>query len=265
MHYIKILLALFIFVFQQSIFGQTVLPEKNDFVIISPKGSQTFMFTNMAGMYYYGNTGSRNTSPFHGLSFLTTKIVEDYFIEAGGQVLNRSKAEVHLYKNKLIRHHNSIELIEETTISDSIPVLIIKLISKQQIPISIYPLVARSNRSHDFSKTWSPPENTLYISHRKQLVQNSNQNKNKWIGITTFPSCTFAEDISEGINSQNRSSQTKIFLPGKMNFYLEGSGYIFFIIANNKKDILNYREQILKDLNLKIDKKDIPIEGIRKA
>ncbi|MBC8181832.1 hypothetical protein H8E88_12000 [candidate division KSB1 bacterium] len=265
MFYIKILLAIFIFVFQQSIFSQTVLPKKNDFVIIPPKESQSFMFTNMAGMYYYGETGSRNTSPFHGLSFLTTKIVEDYLIEAGGQVLKRSDAEVHLYKNKLIRHHNSIELIEETTISDSIPVLIIKLSSKQQIPISVFPLIAKSGGSQNYSKTWSPPENTLYISRRKQLVENNTQNNGKWIGISTFPAGNFSNEIIEEINYQNRSTKTKIFLPGKINFYLEGSGYIFFFIADSKKDILNYRKQILKDLNLKINKKEIPIEGIRKA
>jgi len=219
----------------------------------------------MAGMYYYGNTSKRNTSPFHGLSFLTSKIVEDYIIKAGEQILTHSDAEVHLYKNKLVRHHNSSELIEETSISDSLPVLILKLNSKQEIPISFYPLVAETNGFKDFSKTWSPLENTLYISHRKQLVQNNQGNNTKWIGITTFPNCTFSEDTIEGKDYQTRSPETKIFLPGQLAFYLEGDGYIFFIIGNNKNDILNYRKQILKDLNLKIDKKEIPIEGIRKA
>jgi len=265
LYYIKTLLILFIFVFQQSILSQTVLQETNDFIIIPPRESQSFMFTNTVGMYYYGETGAQNTSPFHGLSFLTTKIVEDYLIEARGQILNRSDAETHLYKNKIIRQYNSIELIQQTTISDSIPVLIIKLSSKQQIPISIFPLIARSNGSQNYSKTWSPADNILYLSRRQQLIQNNNQNNGKWIGITTFPAGNFSEDSIEEINYQNQSTRTKIFLPGKINFYLEGNGYIFFFIADNKKNILNYRKQILKNLNLHINEKEIPIEGIRKA
>ena len=60
----------------QLLFGQTATQEKN-YQIIPPNQSQSFMFTNLLGMYYYGETGSQNTSPYHGLSILTQKLFED--------------------------------------------------------------------------------------------------------------------------------------------------------------------------------------------
>jgi len=254
-----------IFVFLQSLFGQIKLQEKKDFLIIPPNKSQSFMFTNAVGMYYYGETGSQNTSPFHGLSFLTNKLLEDYLIQVNGQMLNRSKAEAHLYPEKLKRLYSKLHLTEETTISDSFPVLIVKISSTQKLPISLFPLISKSNGSQNYSKTWSPADNILYISSRKQLVQNNNKNYGGWIGITTLPSGEFTEASIEQINYQNRSIQPKIYLPGKIDFFLEDSSYIFFFIADSKKDILNTRKQILKKLNLKINKKETQIEGIRKA
>ncbi len=248
----------------QPLFGQATKQEKN-VKIIPQNESQSFMFTNSLGLYYYGETGLANTSPYHGLSFLTRKLIEDYIIEAGGQVLNRSNAEARLYRNKLIRSYTAPEIDEEIALSDSLPVLTVKISSNSRLPISVFPLIFRSNRVQNYTKNWSPSEKILYITHKKQLVQNNKVNYAEWIGISTYPGGEFSEANIGEIIKKNQTVNTKTYLPGKVNLYLEDTVYIFFIIANNKKDILKYREQILKTLNIEMKKKETQIEGIRKA
>ena len=134
-----------------------------------------------------------------------------------------------------------------------------------RLPISVFPLIFKLNRVQNYTRNWSPSEKILYISHKKQLVQNNKVNYAEWIGISTYPGGELSEaNIGEIIN-KNQTVNTKIYLPGKINLYLEDTVYIFFIIANSKKDILKYKKQILKNLNLEINKKETQIEGIRKA
>ena len=74
MSYINTLLILVFWVCTQPLFGQTTEQEQN-VQIIPQNESQSFMFTNSLGLYYYGETGLQNTSPYHGLSFLTRKLL----------------------------------------------------------------------------------------------------------------------------------------------------------------------------------------------
>ena len=264
MRYLTTLMIIIFIVSVQSPFCQTIKQEEN-YQVIPSNQSQPFMFTNLLGMYYYGETGSQNTSPYHGLSILTHKLFEDYMVEVDGQILIRSKAETHLYRDKLKRIYTNPELNEEITISDSLPVLTVKISSKSQFPISIFPLIPQTSRMQGYSKNWSSSEKILYITRKQQLVQNNKENYAGWIGISIFPDGEFSETNVDKIINKYKKANTKTFVPGEIVTYLDDNIYIFIIIANNKRDILKYRQQIFNDLNLKIEKKEIKVEGIRKV
>lgn len=248
----------------QALFSQTTEREKNVKIIPQNK-SQSFMFTNLLGLFYYGETGMQNTSRYHGLSMLTQKLIEDYVIEIGGQILDRSNAETHLYRDKLNRLYTEPKIIEEIVLSDSLPVLSIKLKSSLRLPFSVMPLFSWFNQKSNYSKSWSSSNKILFITSKKQLVTNTETNEAGWVGVTTFPGGDFTDSNMDKKFSRQQNINTNMFLPGKINSYLEDSIYIFFIIANSKKEIIKYRDQIFKNLNLKIFKEESKIEGIRKA
>jgi len=264
---ITVLLIMGQLIFSHGIFGQVNSPASGDnkFLIVPEGQSRSFMFTNRLGLFYYGETSLPNTSQFHGLSYLTHKFLEDYLIEIAGDDVSRSKAEVHLLGEKLIRYFKSMSVEEEVAIVDTLPILMIKIRSKQKTPLAVSPLISGSNQKEDYILEWSPSDKILQVARKHHLVRNDDANYPVWIGIYAYPEGEYITTELEGAMPKNRLVDNKSFCPGKINIYLEKEVVIFFIIGDSKNDLLKIRNQMLKNLNIDLKKPNSQIEGVRQA
>lgn len=249
------------------LFAQPIHPSSSEKKpLIIPEGqSRTFMFTNRLGVFYYGETGSPNSSAFQGLSYLTQKILDDYVIELNGVELSRTKAEVQLVGDKLIRSYKTFSIEEEVALADSLPVLMIRLKSKQKTPVAVAPLIANSERGQDFTLDWSRKEKILHINNTQKLVRNSDSNSQVWIGVYSYPDGEYSPAEIEPFDQRSRLNQSDIFCPGKINMYLESEAVIFFIIGTSKNEVLKNRNRMLRKLNIEPQKPQSQIEGVRQA
>ncbi len=255
-HRIKLLVV--VLSFSSLLFGQINLEIEKNFKVIPPNENQPFMFTNAVGLFYYGNTSSVNTSRFQGLSFLTSKIMEDYAIEINGQVMNRSQAEAHLFSNKLERKYNSLNMVEEIAVSDSLPVFIIKITSLHRLPISFRPIIATANGTRNYVSSWSFSDNMLFLSPAEQSEQNR---KAGWIGFFTYPLGNLSDDEMEQKKNQSSAKTNAFFLPGKIDFVLaDGINLIMVIVADNKNQVIEVRNELLTKFKPSIVKKEMAIE-----
>ena len=261
-----VLLIIALSCFCQNMLAQNYAPASQDkkVIIIPQNQSRTFMFTNQTGLFYCGETSLPNTSQFHGLSYLTHEFLEDYFIEIGGTELNRSVSEVHLFSNKFIRYFKNIAIQEEVTIADSLPALTVKISSNQKAPMAIAPIIAGSSQSQDYVLYWSTSDKILYIAKKHHLVRDDEDNYPIWLGVCTFPDGEYTTGY-ESLPNRDAFIEDEIFIPGKLNVYLEGDAYIFFIINDSKAGVLRKRNKILKKMELDIEKSNSQIEGVRQA
>jgi len=220
---VTVLLIIFNFCLSQNLFSQTIHSATNDKrAVIVPAGqSRTFMFTNQMGLFYYGETGSPNTSRYQGLSYLTHKFLEDYVIEASGVLLSRTDAEVHLIGDKLVRHFKNLSVEEEVSMSDSLPILMVKLRSKQKTHLAIAPFISGSNKKQDFTVDWSTSDKVLYISRIQKLVQNDHDSFPKFFGICSYPEGEYSTTGIKYSTTKSTSAHKNVFCPGKINIYLE--------------------------------------------
>ncbi|MDZ7264211.1 MAG: hypothetical protein ONB16_06470 [candidate division KSB1 bacterium] len=249
-----------------ALVGQTsnALPEREKVLIVPPGQSRTFMFTNKLGLFYYGETSQPNISAFHGLSYLTRKYLDDYFIEIAGEELRRDKAEVHLLGNKIIRYFSNPELEEEIAIVDSLPVMMIKIRSKQKAPTTIGARIAEGTLA-DYTIEWSAADKMLQISRKHQLVRNDDKNYPAWLGIYAYPDGEYIPAEIDTAPAKSQSSRNKSFCPGEINVYLESEVLILFIIGESKSDLLKIRNRMLKNLKIELKKPNSQIEGVRQA
>lgn len=238
--------------------------ENQKVILVPPESTHSFMLTNPLGLFYCGETGLPNTSAYHGLSFLTHEFLEDYLLEFGATILDRSKAEACLYSDSLTRNYSSLQVQEHISISDSLPVMMVRIASQQRFPLFVTPLFSGSSKPTDYIVTWSATDKILYIARKNHLVRNDQYNYPVWIGISTYPAGNYSESGIEAFAGSLTLLEQDILYPGKINLFLEEKAYIFFIIGDSKNDILNLRNLSYKNLNLEIHKKDQQIEGIRK-
>ena len=235
-------------------------------VVIIPKGqSRSFMLTNSNAAFFFSETGSANISSFQGLNVQTHEFLEDYIIEVNGKALNKGNAEAYLYPNKLIRKYENLELDEEITLLDSLPVLVIKLTSPKKLPLALVPCISGSNRSKNFVTYWTDEDKLLYIAKKNHMVRNEKEDYPVWIGIYTYPQAEFLSSDADIRKSYVGFNKSEGFLPGKLNYFLDGTAYIFFIIGDNKSDVLQKRKRVLKKYNIFIEKSSKKIEGVRKT
>lgn len=264
---IAIILIMFWFFLNHSIFAQTIRRSSYDQkIVIVPEGqSRTFMFTNRKGLFYYGETGLPNTSNYNGLSYLTHEFLEDYVIEIGGVQLSRSRAEVHLMGDKLVRYFKNLPIEEEISMADSLPIVMIKIRSKQKASMAIAPLISGSSQKLDFIVDWSSSDKVLFIARKNHLVRNDANNYPIWLGICSYPEGEFTITRSEKLAEKSKLVKEKIFFPGKINIYFESEAIMLFIIGNSKNDLLRSRNLMLRELNIEIKRHNSQIEGVRQV
>ncbi|MFZ5516638.1 MAG: hypothetical protein ACOY90_08365 [Candidatus Zhuqueibacterota bacterium] len=261
-----VLLIITLSCFGRQSVAQNNTPEAQDskVIIIPQNQSRTFMFTNQSGLFYCGETSLPNTSQFHGLSYLTHEFLEDYIVDIGGTELKRSASEVHLFSKKFIRFFKNTAIQEEVAIADSLPALIVKITSDQKAPMTIAPVIAGSNQAQDYVLYWSTSDKILYIAKKHHLVRDDDNNYPIWIGVCTFPNGEYTTGY-ESLPDRDAIIEDATFVPGKLNVYLEGDAYIFFIIDDSKAGILRKRNRILKKLEIDFEKSNSQIDGVRQA
>lgn len=262
-----ILLNMVWLVLNHHLLAQTIRPSSYDQkMIIIPEGqSRTFMFTNRKGLFYYGETGLPNTSHYNGLSYLTHEFLEDYIVEIGGTQLSRSQAEVHLMGDKLIRHFKNCSVEEEISMADSLPILMIKIGSKQRAPMTIVPLISGSNQQQDFNVDWSASDKVLFIARKNHLVRDVENNYPIWLGICTYPEGEYTAFGAEDLVKKSTLAKEQLFYPGKINMFIEAEAIILFIIGDSKNDLIRNRNLMLRQMNIEIKKNNSQIEGVRQA
>ena len=240
--------------------------EKNEDVVIIPRGqSRSYMLVNNNSTYYFSETGSINISSFQGLNVETYEFLDDYILEVNGTVLKREISEAYLYPDKLVRKYIDFDLQEEITLLDSLPVLIIKLESNKKLSITLGPFISSQSPSRKFVTYWAEEDKLLYVAKRNHTVRSEREDYPVWTAIYTFPNARFLESDSDVNKSYVGFSKENNFLPGKLNFFLDNTAYIFFIIGDNKNDVLIKRKHVLKQFNIFIEKSGKKIEGVRKT
>ena len=264
---IVIILTMFCIFLNHIIFAQTIRRSSFDQkTVIVPEGqSRTFMFTTRKGLFYYGETGLPNTSNYNGLSYLTHEYLEDYVIDINGVQLSRSQAEVHLMGNKLVRYFKNPSIEEEISMADSLPILMIKVRSKQKTPMAIAPLISSQNKKQDFIVDWSTSDKVLYIAQKNHLVRNDENDYPIWLGISTYPEGEFTITKTEQLAQKSKLAKGNFFYPGKINIFLESEAIMLFIIGDSKKDLLRSRNRMLRELQIEIKRQKSQIDGVRQA
>ena len=262
---LKILFLMLVFSVNFTGYSYSQKIKNKDMVIIPQGQSRSYMLTNNNAAFYFSETGSGNISAFQGLNVQTHEFLEDYIIEINGTVLTRESGEAHLYPNKLIRKYNKIDLDEEITLMDSLPVLIIKLNSTKKMPIAIVPFISGASQSRNYITYWTEEDKLLYIAKKNHMVRSEKENYPVWTGVCTFPDAEFLETDSDIKRSYVDFEKEKSFLPGKLNFFLDKVAYIFIIVGDNKEDVLKKRKNVLKQFNIYIEKSNKKIKGVRKT
>jgi len=261
-----VLFALFLIIFLLEGFAveknATEAVDKN--VIIIPKGeSRSFMLTNHDATFFSGETGSLTRSSFHGMNVNTHEFFEDYILEVEGTMLKREDAEVYLHPDKLVRSYPNVNLNEEITLLDTIPVLVIKLTSENKRQLSFLPHFSEIRRSKNFVTYWSEDDRLLYIANQNHLERNSKEDYPVWTGIYIFPNADFNSTDVDLRQSYVGLVRKDVFLPGELSFQLDTTAYIFIIVGDDKKDIVSVRQRILKHFNIFLEKNTKNIKGIR--
>ena len=258
-----ILIIVFILYCSCNSFSQE---NKTKNVIVIPKGqSRSFILTNNNAAFFFSETGNANTSAFQGLNVQTHEFLEDYAIEINGRVLKRETADAYLYPNKLIRKYDNLDFKEEITLLDSLPVLVIKLTSSKKLQLALIPFISGASQSKNFITYWTEEDRLLYIAKKKHIVRSKDENYPVWTGVCTHPHAEFLDLDSDLQRAYVGLKKKDRFLPGKLNFLLDGTAYIFFIIGDNKNDVLQKRKQVLRKFNIFIEKSSKKIDGVRKT
>ena len=228
-------------------------------------GLKVLNAANNYATFFFSETGSNTISSFQGLNVQTHEFLEDYLIEVNGQPLKRETADAYLHPNKLIRKYEDIEITEEITLLDSIPVLVVKINSIKKLPISVIPIISGTGQSKNYVTYWTEEDKLLYIAKKNHMVRKENENYPVWTGVSTFPNAEFLDSDSEIKRAYVGYGEKKSFLPGRLNFILDGTAYIFTIIGDNKEDVLQKRKHVLKRFNIFIEKSNKKIDGVRKT
>ena len=251
----------FILYYSNLLFGQ--LQNETDVIVVPKAQSRSFMLTNNRSTFFFSETGSQNTSSMQGLNVGTVELLEDYILEVNGKPLNRKDSEAFLYPNKVVRKYSSINFEEEVTLMDSLSVLSIKLKSSQKIRISIIPIISKEKNNEKYIQLWSGEDRLLFIAPKNLKKEDQTENNLLLTGIFTYPNSEYL-DISKNSNKTYVGfAKKKDFLPGKLDFYLDGTAHIFIIVGKDKQHILNMRKQALQQFNIYIDDKKQKIDGLR--
>ncbi|MBD3287204.1 hypothetical protein GF337_00230 [candidate division KSB1 bacterium] len=238
--------------------------QKKKNVVIIPKGqSRSFMLTNFNSTFYFAETSSKNTSSFQGFNVQTHEFLEDYVLEVKGRPISRSNAEIYLYPNKLVRKYSDIPLEEEVSLSDSLPVLVVKLTSTEKLPLAVSPQISEDGTSKNFINHWKEDENVLFIAKRSHTARKEEDDYPVWTGIYVYPGASFTGSNASGSNV--RMVNREGFIPGKLTFELDGTAYVFVVVGDDKNDVLEKRKIVLKQFNIFLEKSGKKIEGVRRT
>jgi len=231
-----------------------------------PKGqNESFILTNSVSTYFFGETGQMNSSDFQGLNVSTIEYLDDYIIEVNGRVLNRRNAEVTLYSDKIVRTYTDYPLTEEVTLMDSLPVLVIKLVSGKKLPITFLPVISGITASRRDVAFWAGEDKFLYIRNRSLRVSQQVTGDEYWSGIFVFPEAEYVKVNPDIKKFYVGHSSGQGFLPGKLTSFIDNPVYIFVIIGEGKKDIIEKRKTVLNKLKLYNRETNKKIDGVRKT
>ncbi|MEE4312339.1 MAG: hypothetical protein V2J62_10780 [candidate division KSB1 bacterium] len=247
--------------------GNTVLHSQgiDDVVQVSKGRSQSYMLTNDCASYFYAESGGPNSSHFQGFNVQTHEFLEDFILEVNGRLLQRSQAEAYIHHDKLIRRYAEFELEEHVSLLDSLPVLCVKLTSARKLPLTLIPLISGENVSRNYITYWTQDDEILYIAQKNHLSRTGNNDYPVWTGVYTYPESEFLSSDPDLRRHYVSYREKEGFLPGKLNFFLDGNAYIFFIIGDDKQDILSLRKKVLRKYQIYEKNMEEKIEGVRKT
>lgn len=255
---------IFVFIFAGVLVNSFASDNSKKNVVVVPQGqSRSFMLTNYNSTFYFAETSSKNTSSFQGFNVQTHEFLEDYVLEVNDTPLSRKNAEIHLYPDKLVRKYSDAPLEEEVTLSDSLPVLIIKLSSKEKLNMAVSPQISDNGKSNNYVNQWKEEDNILFIAKRSHTVRNDDNDYPVWTGVYVYPGATFMGSNYGGSNV--RMVKSDGFVPGSLNFVLDGTAYVFFIVGDDKNDVLAMRKHVLKQFNIYLEESGKKIEGVRRT
>lgn len=225
----------------------------------------SYMLTNNACSYLWAESGSRNSTPLQGFNVNATEYLEDYVIEVDGKILQRNQAETSIYSDRIVRDYTDINLTEEASLMDSLPVLMIKLTSTKKVPIAFIPLISDVNTPRNFTAHWDEDGRLLFVTRGNMMVSNSDLRSKSWTGIFVYPESDYvninlgAQRYYVGLTQQGN------VLPGKLTSFIDNPVYIFVIVGKDRQEVMDRRKITLDQLNLYMRDKTTKIEGVRKT
>jgi hypothetical protein len=198
-------------------------------VTCTTSDSTAFFYTNNATAFYYGEACRLNAKPLQGLNILTQKYFEDYLLQFDGNPLIRSRAEVFIYHDRLVRKHSPQQVTEEITLVDSLNVLAVKVTSEVQGVLEMIPGFPGSRLASDFEVRWEREFGVLHVGQRPAM-RSAGDSKMPVTLVTTRPAASFAPYDARQSGAFSKLFASPTFFPGSLQVALRDSA-VFYVIA----------------------------------
>ncbi|MBE0643572.1 MAG: hypothetical protein IH600_05795 [Bacteroidetes bacterium] len=122
-----------------SMLGDVSYAQLPTYTIPPHAQSRLFCYTNKQAAFYAGVANGLNSSGFHGITREKQKLFENYWIQFGEQVLDRSTAEIEITPAGFRRRYPLYNTVEEVLFSDSLTLLCVSVRSEYRGSVRIYP------------------------------------------------------------------------------------------------------------------------------
>ncbi len=172
-------------------------PISVDELAIEVKGnSREVAYTNKQAGYLYTETNAIHRNAWQGWNVMAKKILDDYEIIDGEQVLRKSDAaRATVYPHQLTRMYGS-GTQETLTLLDSVDAFVVQLQDLKGSTLRVRPLFKDSDHSEDFVVKFR--DSVLLIAHQRHLRRTPGENYPVWIGISLGPNVPSTLLVSEG-------------------------------------------------------------------
>ncbi len=175
-------------------------PISVDELAIEVKGnSREVAYTNKQAGYLYTETNAIHRNSWQGWNVMAKKILDDYEIIDGEQVLWKSDAaRATVYPHQLTRLYAS-GTQETLTLLDSVDAFVVQLQDLKGSTLRVRPLFKDSDHREDFVVRFR--DSVLLIAHQRHLRRTPGENYPVWIGISLGPDVPSTLLVSEGDTS----------------------------------------------------------------
>lgn len=223
------------------------IPELEHLAIdVAPGQSRTFVYTNKAAAFFYGETGKIRQEGHQGFYVMMQRFLDDYLLSVDGRPLERIDADtIRVYPDHLTRTYRD-EIWEDLFLLDHLNCLVIELSSPDLHSFDFTPLLPVSLELDQFESHWHRNEDLLVISPRNSGESTKNQ-----------PTIGFQFDGTAQFNPQAKALPDTLLpanLVGQFRI-VKDNCRIFFLAADNEEELKQLADHVMNNVVRLVDEK----------